>query len=155
MLSTQRGLTQGALCLVPLPIWTQLDLESLHRGGIPLWRPRLCPRARSLQVPAEGTHPRLPTPRASDLKPLWGVHVDSPAAVTCFLWGWPHPTCWVLPKVSQLWASEPPTGKVGTVVTGTGGAPRHQVLEGTGSFLLPQAKLPNLKEVDVRYTEAW
>lgn len=44
---------------------------------------------------------------------------------------------------------------MGTVVTGTGGALHHQVLEGTGSFLLPQAKLPNLKEVDVRYTEAW
>lgn len=44
---------------------------------------------------------------------------------------------------------------MGTVVTSTRGALCHQVLEGTGIFLFPQAKLPNLKEVDVRYTEAW
>lgn len=34
-------------------------------------------------------------------------------------------------------------------------APPGQVRERTVLLAAPQAKLPNLKEVDVRYTEAW
>lgn len=118
------------------------------------WRPGRCPRAPGQQVAEQRLTPQAAcrqSQRADPLRRAGTPHPLSPAVFGAA--ASPARSCRGPPALGLGWQSGEGTARSPALVLvdiEPPGPGRNRILVAP-----PQAKLPNLKEVDVRYTEAW